>query len=149
MNGVLGQIPQQLTTAEVNGHPVAVAQAHRRWTTEDYLPGAPLGERYEPVVVTVSAPVGLSLEDAVAVLFDWNMPGEDLADDDLVRELIAATVVGFGSLYIEEVRCGLGERVLDAGQARYLECCRERATAVFGGSGAGSPDRGRVLTGVS
>ena len=55
MSSVLRANPGQLTTARVNDHPVEVHQSHRRWTTNDYVPGAPESTWYEPVLVTVCA----------------------------------------------------------------------------------------------
>ena len=94
----------------------------------------------------MSAPVRLSLEDVVAALFDWGMPPEDLADDEFLRLLVAETVINRGSGVIEELRCRLGERTLDAEDTAYLEYCRDRATAVFAAPGVSV--RGRQLVGA-
>ena len=108
--GVLRRIGEQMTTAQLNDHAVPVHQVHRRWTASDYVLGAPECDGYEPVVVTVTAPIGLSVEDVAAVLFDWNVPYEDLADDHIVRDLIAEAVVNWGCRQLEELRARLGER---------------------------------------
>jgi hypothetical protein len=124
----------QSTTALLNGHPVAVDQDHRRWSAADYIPGAPeTPGHYEPVVLTVSAPISLSLEDVVALLFDWGgLSYEDLADDHLVRALVAETVVNHGCSHLEELRCRLGERTsLTQDATTWLAYCRHRATSVF------------------
>jgi hypothetical protein len=124
----------QTTTALLNGQPVAVDQEHRRWSAADYIPGAPeTPGQYEPVVLTVSASISLSLEDVVALLFDWGgLSYEDLADDHLVRALVADTVVNQGCSHLEELRCRLGERTsLTQDAATWLAYCRQRATALF------------------
>lgn len=130
-----GVTPQEFTTAQLNGHPVAVRQTHRRWTAADYPPGTAEGEEYEPVAVTVVAPVRLSLDDVAAALFGWlwddGGTAEELADDAMVRSLIAETVINDGSGQLEELRCSVGAQTLDAEQAAYLAYCRERAAAVF------------------
>lgn len=131
MMSTVGVIPNQFTTAQLNGHPVPVRQTHRRWTAADYVVGAPESDEYEPVLVTVSAPVSLSLEDVAAALFDWAVPDEELADDSYLRLLVAEMVINRGSGQIEEVRCRLGELTLNGEQAAYLAYCRERAAAVF------------------
>lgn len=147
MIGVGGVTRQELTAASVNGRPVAVHQSHRRWTAADYVPGAPPSPGYEAVLVTVSAPVSLSLEDVAAVLFAWGGPAE-LLTGDWVRELVADTVVNQGSGGLEELRCALGAATLDAERAAYLACCRDRARAVFGTGCVPSPGPG-ALVGVS
>ncbi|MGH3570000.1 MAG: hypothetical protein ACRDRH_29110 [Pseudonocardia sp.] len=145
-------IPEQFVTARLNGRPTPVQLPHRRWAAADYVPGAPESDPHEGAVVTITTPVGLALDDVVAVLFDWNMPDGELDDDSVVRELVAATVVSGGCLGVEELRCRLlGEAPRDAASAAYLAYCRERAAAVFG---AGPCPRqasrtGRALTGVS
>jgi hypothetical protein len=135
-----------MTTAQLNGHPVPVHQVHRRWTASDYVLGAPEMDGYEPVVVTVTAPIGLSVEDVAAVLFDWNVPYEDLADDHIVRDLIAEAVVNWGCRQLEELRARLGERTnLTSEDSAYLAYCRQRATAVFAPC---TTVPGRALVGV-
>jgi hypothetical protein len=148
MRALAERIPEQPTTAQVNGHPVTVEQPHRRWRGADYTTaaGAPVGEGHEPVLVTVAAPVSLSAEDVAAVLLDWNPSMEDLADDDTVRYLVAGTVISAGCLRIEELRCRLGEVALDPEWGAYLAYCRQRAVAVFGTCPA--PRSGRALVGV-
>lgn len=123
----------QTTTALLNGHPVAVDQEHRRWSAADYSPGAPeTPGNYEPVALTIDAPITLSIEDVAAVLFDWNYSYEELADDHLVRALVADTVVNRGCCQVEELRCCLGERTnLTEPEATYLAYCRQRAATVF------------------
>ena len=123
--------PQEVTTARLNDRVVAVQQVHRRWAAADYMLGVP-GEEYEPVVLTVTAPVSLSLEDTAVVLFSWYYPVEELADDDTVRALVAETVLNRGCGDIEEQRCRLGETTLSPHDAAYLAYCRQRAAAVFG-----------------
>lgn len=125
--------PQEATTARLNDRVVSVQQVHRRWTAADYVLGAP-GEEYEPVVLTVTTPVSLSLEDTAAALFSWDYPADELADDDTVRALVAETVLNRGCGDIEEQRCRLGETTLSLHDAAYLSYCRQRAAAVFGPS---------------
>lgn len=132
----MGLTPQEFTTVELDGCPVRVRQAHRRWTAADYVLSAPEPEEYEPVAVTVRAPVGLSLEDVVAVLVAWDWPVEELAEDATVRWLVAEAVMNGGCLHIEERRCRLGEQTPDAEQAAYVSYCRQRAAAVFGATAA-------------
>lgn len=148
----IGFSPLETTTAQLNGHEVSVMQVHRRWTAAGWEPGIAEAPEYEPVAVTVTAPFRLSLEDVAVVLFDLGIgDGEELSDDGYVRVLVAETVVNAGSLRIEELRCQLGEPILDPEQAAYLAYCRERATAVFGPNAAapvpGGPgaDRGALM----
>jgi len=140
-----GQVPAPLSTperitAQLNGWPVPVCVPHRRWSAADYVPpplrvGGQHATSREPVVVTVTASVGLSLEDLTAVLAGWNLTYEELADDAYLRELVADTVVSSGSLWIEDQRCQLGEQTPNAEQGAYLAYCRARALAVFGHQG--------------
>ena len=118
---------QQATTADLNGQPTMVQQMHRRCWIID---GAGTRE-YEPVALTVLAPVALSLDDAAAVLFGWAVSDEELADDRSVRELVADTVINEGGQRIEELRCQIGTESLDAEQRDYLAYCRHRAAEVF------------------
>lgn len=142
---VMQQVGEQVTTAQLNGHAVSVHQVHRRWTAADYVLGAPEREGYEPVVVTVTAPIGLSVEDVAAVLFNWNVPYEDLADDHIVRDLIAEAVVNWGCRQLEELRARLGERTNLTGEdSAYLAYCRQRATAVFAPCATARQDRALV-----
>ncbi len=124
-------VSEEVTTARLNGHPVMVHQAHRRWNAADYQIGAPEDDQHEAVVLTVTAPVRLSLDDATAVLVDWNLSSEELADDDTVRYLVAGTVVNCGCFRIEELRCQLGEAALDDEGMAYVAYCKERVAAVF------------------
>jgi hypothetical protein len=119
---------QQATTADLNGQPTMVQQMHRRCWIRD---GAGTGE-YEPVALTVLAPVALSLDDAAAVLFGWAVGDEELADDTSVRELVADTVINEGGQRIEELRCQITGG-LDAEQRALLAACRHRAAEVFTG----------------
>ena len=120
---------QQTTTADLNGQPTMVQQMHRRcWI----LDGATGAREYEPVAVTVLAPVALSLDDAAAVLFGWAVSDEELADDKSVRELVADTVINEGGQRIEELRCQT-TGALDAEQRDLLAYCRHRAAEVFTG----------------
>jgi hypothetical protein len=89
------------------------------------------GQEHEPVLLTVTAPVSLSLEDTAAALFIWNYPAQEL-DDDTVRALVAETVLNLGCGDIEEQRCRLGETTLSPDAVAYLIYCRQRAAAVFG-----------------
>jgi hypothetical protein len=126
----------QITNALLNGHPVAVDQAHRPWSATDDTLGAPSPtDKDEPVVLTVSAPVSLTLEDVVALLFDWRyLSYDDLADDDVVLALVADTVINQGCHRLEELRWRLREHtsLLTAEDAAYLAYCRHRATTLFG-----------------
>lgn len=126
--------PEEVTTVWVNGYPVAVHQMHRRWTTGDYVPGAPAGGEYEPVAVTVSAAVGLSLQDVVAVLFSADLRYEDTwaLDDDGIRSMVADVVLNMGGRKLEDLRCQLGEAVLAEAGAAHLAWCRLRASSLFG-----------------
>ncbi len=135
----LGTTQSWLTPARVNGRPVAVEQDHRC-----------VGEVAEPVAVEVVAPVWLSVADVVAVLFDWNCPDGELADDDTVRYIVTYTVIGLGCAHIADVRCHLeqAEAALDGVGAAYLADCRARAAAVFGIGATGFPESGRAPTGM-
>lgn len=125
--------PAGFTTARLNGaHEMSVAQPHRRWTPADYtLDGAGSSER-EPVLVEVTAPVQLSLDDVAATLFTSEASAAELAYDDTVRRLVAELVVTAGSTEVEERRCRLGETRLDTAGAARLAYCRHRAADVFG-----------------
>jgi hypothetical protein len=125
------RVSEEVTTARLNGHPVMVHQAHRRWNAADYAIGAPESDQHEAVLLTVTAPVHLSLDDATAVLVDWNLSIAELADDDTVRYLVAGTVVNCGCFRIEELRCQLGEAALDDDGAAYVAYCKERVATVF------------------
>lgn len=135
-------IPEQMTTAVVNGCPVGVRQVHRRWSAADYIPGAPESTWYEPVTITVAARIGLALEDAVAVLFDHCCPllrGEggggvavdELADDDFLLALLTDVVINGGCRELEELRCRLGEHTLSPEETTVLTYCRHRVTTVL------------------
>jgi hypothetical protein len=121
---------EHVSTALVNGRPVGVHQGHRV-----------AGERYGPVLVTVAAPVALTLAEVAAVLFRCLHDGacsladamEDLADDDYVRRLVAELVVNQGGLKAEDALFA----ALDLAQAHseaavVLAYCSQRALAVFG-----------------
>jgi hypothetical protein len=114
---------EHLTTASVNGHPVLVHQAHRIG-----------GHRYGPVLVTVSAPVALTLEEMTALLYTWvsthrwsDDPLGDLTDDATVREMLAHSLINEGCLAVEDAMA----RALDAGDADVLGYCRARALTLF------------------
>lgn len=139
-------LPEQVTTALVNEHLVGVQQQHRRWAAAECVPGPGGCVTYEPVVVTVSAPISLSLEDVVAVLFEWAAPWVELAQDETVRHLVATAVTAWGCAHLEDVRCALIEPRLDAEQCAYLAYCRDRAVAVFGTAPVSRS--GGVLVGV-
>jgi len=127
--------PHELTTAQLNEHSITARQAHRRWAAADDVLGAPGSDAHEPVLVTVTAPVRLSLEDVAAALFDWGMPEEEVADDEYLRLLVAETVINGGGARIEELRCRLGEKTLTDDEAAYLAYCRARAASVFAAPG--------------
>jgi hypothetical protein len=118
-----------LTTARVNDWPVVVHLGHRVALGGNGQPGdAESGS----VLVTVSAPVPLVVDEVVGVLFDHGMRGcpvEDLADDDFVRELVAESVVNGGCGLIDETRCD--EAVVTGEDAELLAYCYQRAMAVF------------------
>lgn len=118
---------QEPTTARLDGRPVRVFQEHRRWG--------------EPVAVTVTAPVHLSLEDIAAVLFDIGDPAEDLADDDYVRLIVAEAVINKGGAQLELLRLALTEVPNGGEAADYLAHCRDRAAAVFGHGRTTPPPR--------
>ena len=117
-------IGQERTTARLNGQPAPVHQTHRR----RIIPGT---RDYEPVALTVLAPVALSLDDATAVLFGWETSYEELAEDSSVRALVADAVINEGGQRIEELRSQLSTQALDAEQRAYLAYCRNRAAEVF------------------
>ena len=119
-------IGQERTTARLNGQPAPVHQTHRR----RIIPGT---RDYEPVALTVLAPVALSLDDATAVLFGWETSYEELAEDSSVRALVADAVINEGGQRIEELRSQLSTEALDAEQRAYLAYCRDRAAEVFTG----------------
>ena len=119
-------IGQEPTTARLNGQPAPVHQTHRR----RIIPGT---RDYEPVALTVLAPVALSLDDAAAVLFGWETSYEELAEDSSVRALVADAVINEGGQRIEELRSQLSTQALDAEQRAYLAYCRDRAAEVFTG----------------
>jgi hypothetical protein len=102
------------------------------------------------VVVTVTAPISLALDDLAAVLFTWNPPREDLAGDDTVRDLVAEAVVNWGCRRLEQDRSRLHERnALTCEETEYLAYCRHRAAAVFAaGTGTESASGTGVTTGV-
>lgn len=141
------ELPEQLTTAWVNDCAVAVHQTHRRRADRGCVPGPGGSVLHESVLAVVSAPIGLSVEDVTAVLFDWDWPAEDL-DDDRLRELIAETVVNSGCFHLDQLRCDLANQTLDPEASAYLAYCHQRATAVFGPGPAPGPGPGRVPAGV-
>jgi hypothetical protein len=117
---------EHLTTAQLNGEPVAV---YRRV------------HRYAPALVTVTAPVTLTLEEVAAVLFEftWSLaqPADDLADDARVRVLVAEGVVNWGCDELDEIRRNVMTAVASSGEAaELLTHCRNRASAVFAQTGA-------------
>jgi hypothetical protein len=123
---------RQTTTALLNGQPVAVDQAHRPWSATDDTLGAPGTPKDESVVLTVSAPISLTMEDVVAVLFGWGLTYEDLAEGHMVRALIADTVINHGCSRIAELHARLSERPsLTEHDKAYLAYCRWRATTLF------------------
>jgi len=119
------------TTARLDDtHEVRVPQVHRQWTPADYTPDGVGSTEPEPVLVEVTAPVQLSLDDVTAILFT-NATREELADDDTVRWLVAEFMVSRGSADVQEMRCLLGETRLDTAATARLACCRHRAATVF------------------
>jgi hypothetical protein len=125
----------QTTTALLNGHPVVVDQDHRRWSVANYALGAhAIPTEDEPIVLTLTAPISLTVEDVAVLLFDGSyLTYEELADDHLVRELIAGTVINRGCCHLEELRCRLDKYTsLTQDAATWLAYCRQRAVAVFG-----------------
>ncbi|MBV9143436.1 MAG: hypothetical protein JO115_21390 [Pseudonocardiales bacterium] len=114
---------EHLTTARVNGHPVMVHQAHRI-----------AGHCYGPVLVTVSAPVTLTLEEMTALLYTWvstarwsDNPLDDLNDDTAVRDFVAHSLINDGCLAVEDAMDG----AFGAGDVDLLGYCRARALTVF------------------
>ena len=110
-----------LTTAQLNGQPVAV-----------YRPA----DRSEPALVTVIAPVTLTLDEVAAALFEfmWDprQPVGDLADDHHVRVLVAEGVVNWGCNELDEVRRNVTNTAAAGGEAaELLAYCRQRASVVF------------------
>jgi len=129
---------QEPTTARLNGQPAPVHQTHRR----RIIPGT---RNYEPVALTVLAPVALSLDDATAVLFGWETSYEELAEDSSVRALVADAVINEGGQRIEELRSQISTQALDAEQCAYLAYCRDRAAEVFTGRPVLARSRSREL----
>ena len=129
---------QEPTTARLNGQPAPVHQTHRR----RIIPGT---RDYEPVALTVLAPVALSLDDATAVLFGWETSYEELAEDSSVRALVADAVINEGGQRIEELRSQISTQALDAEQCAYLAYCRDRAAEVFTGRPVLARSRSREL----
>lgn len=122
----LEESQEHLTTARVNGCPVVVHQAHRL-----------AGHRYGPVLVRVSAPVGLTVEEVTALLYWWvtQFPGsddpfDDLADDGVVRDFLADMVINDGCVRIGDA-LDAACRTEDVDLRGY---CRQRAVTVFGPS---------------
>ena len=114
-------------------HEVTVAQPHRRWTPADYTPDGVGGGEREPVLVEVTVPLQLSLDDVAATLFTTeSFTADELDDDNTVRWLVAELVVTAGSAEVQERRCRLGETRLDTAGAARLAYCRHRAATVFG-----------------
>jgi hypothetical protein len=118
-----GSSQEHLTTASVNGCPVRVHQAHRI-----------AGHRYGPVLVTVSAPVTLTLEEMTALLYTlatthrWSDdPLEDLNDDGIVRDFVAHSLINDGCLAVDDALAG----AFAAGDVDLLGYCRARALTVF------------------
>ena len=86
----------------------------------------------EPVLVMVSAPVPLSVQDVAATLFFCPaVTYEELADDEFVRQLVADSVVYAGSAGLEAARCEAAQVDPGTGAAAFLAYCRARAAAVF------------------
>jgi hypothetical protein len=115
-----------VTMVQLNGEPVAV-----------YRPA----DRYAPALVTVTAPVTLTLDEVAAVLFEftWSatQPVDDLTNDARVRVLVAEGVVNWGCDELDEVRRNVMAAVASSGEAaELLAHCRNRASAVFAPAGA-------------
>ncbi len=83
-----------------------------------------------PVLVTMSAPIALSYEDLVAVLYQC--PDADCTNDDEVRYLIADAVVNDGLLTVDSWRCEVTDIRRGTAQYRWLTECRAIVTRVFG-----------------
>ncbi|MBV9143443.1 MAG: hypothetical protein JO115_21430 [Pseudonocardiales bacterium] len=114
---------EHLTTAALNGHSVVVHQAHRI-----------AGHRYGPVLVTVSAPVTLTLEEMTALLYTlatthrWSDdPLKDLNNDATVRDFVAHSLINDGCLAVDDAMAG----AFGAGDVDLLGYCRARALTVF------------------
>jgi len=108
-------------TVQLNGESVAV-----------YRPA----DRCAPALVTVTAPVTLTLDEVAAVLFEftWSLAQsvDDLADDARVRVLVAEGVVNWGCDELDEVRRNVIAAVASSGEAaELLAHCRNRASVVF------------------
>jgi hypothetical protein len=115
-----------LTTVQLNGEAVAV-----------YRPA----DRRGSALVTVTAPVTLTLDEVAAALFifTWEsaQPVDDLADDDRIRVLVAEGVVNWGCEELDEIyRNVMAAVAASEAAAELLAHCRYRATAVFAPTGA-------------
>jgi len=113
---------EEMTTARVNGCAVAVGLSHR------------YGSGRTGVLVTVMAPVRLSLEQAAAALYrvGFNTTDEDLADDDTVRLLVAEAVVNLGCCELDAAQEEARDAAAAGGaDAAFLALCRARVAAVF------------------
>ncbi len=114
--------PEERITARVNGCAVPVCLSHR------------YGSGRNGVLVTVTAPVRLSLEQAAAALYHagMNNTDEDLADDDTVRELVAEAVVNGGCCELNAAQMEARDATATGGaDAAFLARCRARVAAVF------------------
>ena len=91
-----------------------------------------LAECCEPVLVTVAAPVRLSVADVAAVLFCWDTATyTDLAEDDYVRRVVGEAVLNAGCSWLEHARCEAAAVVSGTPAADFLSYCRQRAVTVF------------------
>jgi hypothetical protein len=113
-------------TALVNGSPVMF------WNL--------LHEPGDPATVLVAAPVRLSAEDLVAVLFGWFDPREpngdaashaDLRDDAELRRIVINTVFGRGFDAIDSARAEMDTLRPRDPRRGWLVFCRERIAAAF------------------
>lgn len=110
-----------MTTALLNDTPAEFVQANQGLS--------PNG----PAVLTLLAPVALSLQDIVAVLYDMGdgLSADDLADDDYARHIIADFVFNAGLIEIDALRHAVAAIGPDHQGYRWLCYARRRAAQLF------------------
>lgn len=86
----------------------------------------------DPVVVTITAPAGLSFNDVVAALYLWM--GEDpdeLADPEYVRYLVVSSVFDRGGSALADAKDEIATVRPGSDAHDWLTTCRQRAAEVF------------------